>query len=176
MGKLPQIGIPPRAWARLPLLSSVRGQIAAAFGLPIVIFAAVVAGSAWLARKHRSDLADLEHRAATASLLEDARFDATLANLLLERYFITGNDQVVPVIRSLAAGATDSLEEARASIETDGPEADVAGLDEIMGGAVFLSETSEQVIALRQGGNVEEARAALEQAVPRITGFGMEIS
>lgn len=160
----------------LPLLSSVRGRIIAGFGLLVLILAAVVAGSAWLAREHRSDLAEMERHAAITSLLEEARFDATLANLLLERYVIAGNETAVPVIRSFAAMATDSLAEARANIEAEGREADVARLDEITAGAAFVSETSEQVIALRQSGDVQGARAALEAAAPRITQFGMEIS
>jgi len=144
--------------------------------LLIVILAAVVSGSAWLTREHRSDLADLEQHATTASLLQDARFDATLAVLLLERYVTTGNDAFIPVIRSLTAGATNSLAEALADEETRGDEREIATLIEVVAGATFLSETSEQVITLRQGGNLEETRAALKQVAPRIKGFGVEIS
>ena len=176
MVNLPRIRIPPLGWAGLPLLSSVKGRIIVGFALLIIILIAVVAGSAWLARGHRSDLADLEQRAATTSLLEDAKFDATLANLLLERYVTTGNGRVIPVIRSMVAGAMDSAAEASARIEADGREADAGNLDEIVAGALFLSEASEQVIALRQGGDVEEARAALEEASPRIAEFGIVIS
>jgi len=41
----------------LPVLSSVTGRIIAGFGLLVIILIAVVAGSAWLVREHRSDLA-----------------------------------------------------------------------------------------------------------------------
>ena len=90
MPNLPRIGIPPLEWARLPLPSSVRGQIIAGFGLLIIIEVAIVAGSAWLNRQHQSDLADLNHRLAIVSKLRNAQTDSMLATVLIDGYVVTG--------------------------------------------------------------------------------------
>ena len=145
---LPRLRIPPLDSVELPPLSSVRGRIIAGFGLLIIILIVIVAGSAWLARGHQSALAKLEATAATANLLEDASLNATLANLLLERYVVTGNEEVVPVIGSSMATVRDRLAEAHAQEEARG-DSDVAGVDdeeeleelgELAAGAAALSD------------------------------------
>ena len=178
--KLPKVRVPPaRGLAKLPLLTSVRGRLIVGFGLLVIILIAVVAGSVRLERQHQAELAEMEEHSATASLLEDARFNVTLASLLIERYIIDGSEQLVPIISSSMAATVENLEEARAQEEMRGIEDDedeIARLDEIIAGAAFLSETFEQVIALRQSGDVEGARAVREAATTRRAQFGTEIT
>ncbi len=169
MAKLPRIRIPPlRSWPKPALLSSVRGQIIAGFGLLVLILVAVLAGSAWLTREHQSDLALLEHRAASVSLLQDEETNRTLATLLLQRYLVTGDEADVPAIRSSMAAVMESLAEARAEHEARGHEEEAATIGEFLAGAALLSETTEEIIALRRRGDVQRATAILETAQSRL--------
>ena len=158
------------------MASSLRGQIITGFSLLILVLLSVVLISALQVRAHRSDLAKMEEHGATASLLDDSRFNVTLADLLLERYVTSGNDQVVPVIRSSMATTVESLADALADEEMRGDEDEIATLKEAVAGADFLSETAEQVIALRQSGDMQGARGVLDAASPRIGRFGIVIS
>ncbi len=75
-----------------PLLTSVRGRIIVGFGLLVLILIAGVAGSVWQFHSHRGVMADTKEHLATASLMQEARFEVTLASLLVERYVITGSE------------------------------------------------------------------------------------
>lgn len=170
---------PPRRLAGLTppfFLSSVRGRIIAGFGLLVLILAVGAAGSVWLAREHRSDLTDMEGRATTVSLLQDAEANGTLAILLLQRYLVTGDETEVAAIRSSAAAVMESLAAARAQEEGNGHEESVARIDTTMAGAALLPETVEQVIALRQSGDVQKAAATLETALLRLQPFQRELN
>ncbi len=160
----------------LPLLSSVRGRIIAGFSLLVLMLVAVVAGSAWQQRVHQSAVAEMSEHAATSSLMQDARFQVALASLFVERYVITGSEQFVPLIRSSMATAQDSLAEALAQEQTRNDEDEISAVKEITAGAAFLSETFEQVIALRQSGDAEGARAVREAASPVRHQFGTELT
>src|SRR3972149_6034764 len=114
MLKLPRVRIPPPRRLNVSMPSSVRGRIVAAFGLLILILGLVVAGSAWLARDHRSDLADMERATTNISLLQDAKLDGSMAVALLQQYVLAGNEAFVPLVRSSWTAATNSLAEANA--------------------------------------------------------------
>ena len=181
MVNLPRLGIPLPA---LLLPSSVKGRIIAGFGLLIVILIAVVSGSAWLAREHRSQLAEMGATAATANLLENALFNVTLANLLLERYLVSENEEVIPMIRSSLATTENSLAEALSQEEGRG-EQGVPGVDDhveierlgkLAPAAAVMSETFEQVIALRRSGDQEGARQVLEDAAAEIIAFELVVA
>ena len=183
MVKLPRFRVPQLDSVELPLVSSVRGRIIGGFGLLIIILIVVVAGSVWLWREHRSALVQMEATAATVATLEDARFNVTLAALLLERYLVTGSERVVPVIGASMATVEDELAEAHAQEESRGDqevkgvddEAEIERLNELVAEADALSDTFEQVIALRQRGDAEGARQFLEAAAPDIRMFGLLI-
>ena len=157
----------PRMWPTLPLLSSVRGRI--------IILAAGAGGSAWWVREHQVAMSETGEHAATAGLLQDARQNVTLADLLLERYIITGNDQVVPEIR-LSAAAVESIARARAQEEARGDEDEIVTLNEITVALMLFAETAEQVIGLVGSGDVEGARGAMEAAAPQIRQLGIQVS
>ena len=86
----------------------------------------------------------------------------------LERYIISGNERLVPMIRSSTATAIDSLAEALAQDKMRGDDDEIATLQELSAGAAVLSEVSEQVITLRQSGDLQGARTALDAASPAI--------
>ena len=175
MAKLSRIRIPsPWGWLRRPLPTSVRGRIVAGFGLLILIFAAVVAGSAWLTREHRSDLVGLEQHATTASLLQDTALNGTVTLLLLQQYVLTGSELLVPPIRSSMATTTESLAGARAQEELLGDDDDVAILKEVEAGTALLFETWEEVITLRQSGDVQGATATLQGTLFQLQQIGGE--
>ncbi|MEE8369780.1 MAG: HAMP domain-containing protein, partial [Dehalococcoidia bacterium] len=169
MAKQSRIRMPsPRGWFRLPLPSSVRGQIIGGFGLLVLILAIVVAGSAWLERAHRSDLAEMERHTVTASLLQQAEVDVTLVRILLQHYIIDEDDAAAPIIRSSVATAVDGLEEALAQEKMRGNEDEITDVEQTIAGAAFLSEVTERVISLRQSDDLQGATATLEGALPRI--------
>ena len=153
---------------KLSLLQSARGRIIAGFGLLVLILAVVVAGSAWLTREHRSDVAEMQEHIATTSLLQNTKVFGALALTELQRYLASGDESAATDTRAYLATATDSLAEARAQEEMRGDEDEIAGLDEIMVGTIFFSEVAEQVIALRQSGDVQGAAATLEAAMPQL--------
>jgi diguanylate cyclase (GGDEF)-like protein/PAS domain S-box-containing protein len=159
----------------LPLLSSVRGRIITGFGLLVFILVAVVGGSAWLARVHRSDMDSMELHSDNANLLDDAAFDATLANLLLERYLTAGTESAVPVVHSSVAAVIEGLAEAQANAGDQQHAVDQATMDELAAGADALSATFEEVIVLQQSGDAEGARQTLEAATAEITAFGIRV-
>jgi PAS domain-containing protein len=185
MAKLPRIGRSLLSGRpRLLLPSNVRGRIIAGFVLLTVVLAAVVLTSAWQDRQHRSALDEMESSADIHHLLDQATQNATLANLLLERYLVTENDAVVPAIRSSMAVVADSLTEARSqevmrgdqsAIDVD-DEAEVERLDDLITSTATISETFEQVIALQLSGDAEGARQTLEAAAPELTVFGIEVA
>jgi len=167
--KLPKVRVPPaRGVAKLPLLSSVRGRIIASFGLLVVILVAVAAGSAWLARAHRADLAELEKAGAIASLVQEAEADTLEATLHLERYVTTGDETAVSEIRSNSEDARNSLAEAVKREEGRANEALVGEIEKVEAEVAFLADTAAEVIALRQRGDVQEAAVVLQAALPRI--------
>jgi diguanylate cyclase (GGDEF)-like protein/PAS domain S-box-containing protein len=148
----------------------------AGFTLLALIIVAGAASSAWLTREHRSHLDEMEARSATVSLLQDAEANGTLAILLLQRYLVTGDETEVAAIRSSAAAVMESLAAARAQEERNGHEEPVARIDTTMAGAALLPETVEQVIALRQSGDVQKAAATLETALLRLQPFQRELN
>ncbi len=175
MVKLPRLRRPLlRGWPKLSPLSSARGRIIAGFALLVIILVAGAAGSAWLTREHRSDLAEVQEHAATAFLLQDAQLNGALVLIELQRYLASGDETAVSELRAHLAATTASLADARAMEETRGDVDGVATLDDIMAEAAFLSETADQAIELRRSGDVEGAATALETALPRLQQAGLE--
>jgi diguanylate cyclase (GGDEF)-like protein/PAS domain S-box-containing protein len=177
MVKLPRIP-GPRLTGRpgLPLLSSsIRGRIIAGFGLLVLILMVAVGGSAWLHREHLSDVAEVEHSTHAVSLLDKARVDSNVAALLLQRYVVSGDETLLPEIRARVATAVDSLGQARAGEEMDGHHERLAKMEGMAAALAGLAEEAEEVIALRQGGDVQGATAVLEEAAPAFGRFALEI-
>ncbi len=168
--KLPRIrGRAPRGWPRLALPSTVRARIIGGFGLLVILLVLVVAASAWLARQHRSDLAEMEQRSATASLVQEIELKGEAFVPLLQLYVATGDESVVPQLTSQGLSLAASLEEARAQMEGLGQETNAERMDELITRSVpLLSQTAMKVITLRQSGDVEGARAALDEGLLQV--------
>ncbi len=149
-------------------LCSVRGRIIAGFGLLVLILVGVVAGSAWLVREHRSELAETDHDTGTVLLLQDAKLNGVQAFALLELYLITGDETLVPAIRPQLATAQESLASARAREEREGNVELSSGLGQVIAGAASALESFEQVISLRQSGDIQGATAALAGTLPSL--------
>jgi diguanylate cyclase (GGDEF)-like protein/putative nucleotidyltransferase with HDIG domain len=150
----------------------VRGRVIGGFALLGFILAAVVVGSAWQLRQHRSDTAAMESSADTTFLLQEAQVNVQAAAASLQRYVIvgdeilvTGDEDLIAEIRASEAAAVDSLEQVLAQEEARGDEEDVARLNEISNGAAALIEGVEAIISLRQSGDVAVAVAAMEATV-----------
>ncbi len=167
----------------MPLPSSTKGRIIASNGLLVLVLIAVVASATLMERHHDSHLATAASYERTALALEDARFQSAVAAWLLERYIVTGDEALAPILRRSIADAKDSLSLARALEEEHSSngqyehysEEESAGLDLIAEGLAKLSETAEVVIGLRQTGDIEGARAALEQQVSPMTMIGVQL-
>ncbi|MFQ5809189.1 MAG: PAS domain S-box protein, partial [Armatimonadota bacterium] len=164
MVKLPPVRIPrPRAWPKLPLLSSVRGRIIAGFGLLILILAAGAAGSIWLTQEHRSALAETESRTATVSLLQEIQLDALAAVVTLQDYVASGDEASVPRIRGLLASAGQGLTEATASEERAGHDEQAAQLRQAALQSAPALTLVDQIIKLRQSGDLGAAASMLTE-------------
>src|SRR3989304_9626121 len=106
---------------------SVRGRIIGGFGLLVIILIVVAAGSAWQVRTHQSDLAAMEEHATTHVLLKDAHLRSEVAAAAFQRYItvgdepqITGDEALLPEIRSNVAVAQEDLTQALAQTQKRG--------------------------------------------------------
>lgn len=149
-------------------LASIRGRIIAGFGLLVLILIAGAAGSAWLAREHQSALTAADHEAIALSLFRDAKAEGALAMSLLQLYVTTGDETLVPEIRSSAASTVRNLSATYAEHRAYGHEEYAESLRPFMSAAALVSDTTEQVIALRQSGDVQGAAATFEAAAPAL--------
>jgi len=154
--------------SRLGPFSSVKGRIVGGFVLICIIFAGVIAASAWQENIHRQDLEALDRHGVTATLLQEAEAQAGIAALLLQRYVIAGDDSLVPEIQTHSAAAVDSLTEA---IAAGAP----PSVDEAAISGVGLASGAGSVIALRQAGNIEAASASMELIVPIFRDFRLDL-
>ncbi|HEU4759284.1 MAG TPA: diguanylate cyclase, partial [Dehalococcoidia bacterium] len=155
---------PCRLWP----LCSVRGRIIAGFALLVLILVGVVAGSAWLAHEHRATVSGMERDAAVVSLLKDAKLSGVLALVLLQQYVITGDESMVPVMRSYWGTGIEDLAKAQ-DFEAARGHLDVAAtLNQLRTQAGPLSQAFAEIMALRKSGDLNAAAAALQATVVRM--------
>jgi diguanylate cyclase (GGDEF)-like protein len=147
-------------------LSSVKGRIIVGFGLLVVILAGVVAGSAWLARKHQSDLATMEHHTAIADLLQDTEIASGTSATYLYGYVTTGNELLLPTLNSSLAASRQHLDEA-AAIEQAQSHDHVPRLEELDETGNELHDGTEQLIAMSQAGERELAVTGMQAQTPK---------
>ena len=161
-----QAGLPPQ---------SVRGRVIGGFALLTIILVVVVAGSAWLQRQHRSELAELEIDSAIASHVRDAEADWMEAVVLVHHYLITGDTIDIPEVGAQASTARRSLALAR-NLENERVDPDtLARIDHTEQEVASLSTILQEAVAFRRGGDTEQAEAALVAALPRIDHLRLEI-
>ncbi len=146
MGETPRTEGRRRLWPTFRPLSSVRGRIIAGFGLLVLILAAVVAGSAWQVRAHRSTLAAMEEHTVTASLLEEITVDTMFAGANMEHYILTGDETVFDEIQGSAARSLQNLVEVRSRVEAGGHDELELAIDDITITAFGAGATLDEII------------------------------
>ncbi len=149
--------------ARLPLPTSVRGRLIAGFGLLVFILATVAGGSAWLIREHRARLAEMELDSNTVSRLQQTQFEGSAAVVNVSHYVLTGDESLIPKVRERLRAATDDLTQAIASEQAEGNEEEVAELQQLAISTASVPGAIEEIIALRQSGDVEAATERLSE-------------
>ena len=149
-------------------LQTVTGRIIAGFGLLVLILVGVVAGAAWMTREHSSAVAEMDRRAQTVSLLQEAKLNGVGAVVVLQQYVMSGNEAVLPAVAPRLAEAFDSMTAARTQEVASGHQENEATLDQIAADASFLPELVDRTIALRRSGDSQGATAALQAALPRM--------
>jgi len=155
----------PKSTSRVHPLSSVRGRIIVGFGLLVIVLVAVVACSAWLARKHQSDLAEMENYTAIADLLQDAQIASGTTATFLYGYVTTGNEDLLPTIHSSLVTSDGNISEALARERARHGEL-VGDLAAISSARSTLTAGTHEMVALAQAGDVEAATTMLEATAP----------
>ena len=147
----------------LPMFSSVRGQIVVGFGLLVLIVVTGAAGSVLLGQAHRSDMSNMESRTTTASLLEEAQLDGTVAMITLQSYVITGDETLIPNIRAQLASATRALTKAIASEDRSGHDEQAAALRQAAIESAPALVFFDEIIERRQSGDVAAATSMMAE-------------
>lgn len=160
-------GFLDRLWVNTPF-SSVKGRIVIGFGLVTLILIGVIAGAAWQARAHQVKIAELEEHSTTASLLQNAEANASIAGLLLQRYVISGDDVYVEEIQAHADAAEANMNEALAY-------GSVNGIEDVFAAGTTLVQDAARTTQLRQNGNVAEAEALIEKIVPQFREYRIKL-
>lgn len=131
----------------------------------VIALAAIVAGvlagaSIWQSSVSQSRLDERDDHQATATLLENARAEGAQAAQLLRTYVETGDAKLIAQVQT---HATKGIQGLTAAIAQSGDEE----LNALASDGAKLAEGSGQVVALRQGGDVKGAAAALEAMSPQ---------
>lgn len=150
---------------------TVRGLITVGFGLLFVVLIAVVAGSATMIRKHRSDVSEMETLSNGVATIQNARTEAANAALLIQRYIISGDETGVPDTLASTQEAVRGLHEAEAQQIAQGDTEAAAVIGDIAKNGDLLAAAVNQMITLRRAGNVEQAATILEAIVPQFREF-----
>jgi diguanylate cyclase (GGDEF)-like protein len=161
------------AGGHVPLLgrflpSSVRALVIGGFGLLIVALACVTLGASWQVRQHQADLSQLEHHSTEASYLQTTEAQAGFVALALQRYVSTGSDTSVAEINQHADKAQRSLE---AALAAGGP----SGLEKVVSDGSTLVLLASRAAQLREQGDVADATAVLEEAVPIFQEYRLQL-
>ena len=143
--------------------STARRRWAIIGGLTIASFAVVIlaAASLWQSGIRDSRLGEAEPHAARAALLDEAGREGASSVELLRQYVASGDASLLIQMQSHSTTAIRSL--TQAASPGGGGE-----LDAITLGGQSLAESAGQVVALRQGGDVAGANAALEGITPTL--------
>ncbi len=165
----------PKSTSRLHSLSSVKGRIIVGFGLLVVALVAVVACSAWLARKHQANLDEMEQYTAVADLLQDAQIGSGTTATFLYGYVTTGNEELLPTINASLAMSDANIGEALAR-ETARDGALVADLTAIKTTRSTLTAGTHEMVSLVKAGEVDAAAAMLEATAPGYSEWVLQLT
>src|SRR3990172_11638171 len=156
-------------------LASVRGRIVFGFALLVLILVAVVAASAWLQRQHRHHLHEMEDRAATVSLLQDAEGDGSIAFATVQAYILSGNESLLPDIRASREASFAAAMDALAREGARGHEEQAAAINQLLAETASLSQGWDRSVTLRQAGDVQGAVAAITSTMPALRQLGERV-
>src|SRR3972149_2406817 len=151
---------PPRRLAGLAppvFLTSVRGRIVFGFALLVLILVTVVAGAAWLAREHRTELEEMERIPGPASALDGAKADGAVGFALLQTYLVSGNEALVPDIEANLEASREHVKLAIAQEEKIGHGDSVQELRELLTVSASLMDTWSRSVERRRAGDVQGA-------------------
>lgn len=150
-------------------LGSVRSRIIFGFGLLTAVFVCVVVAAALLAWDHDRTLVRAQQDEQTVDHLKAARADGTTAYATLQTYIFTGEPSLIDMIEATNRSAAAKLEQARFSIIDDpshnAAPAEIASLIE---GLAVIDATFDEVIALRQSGDVTGATSVFLAGTPKL--------
>jgi len=162
----------------------IRDRVIGGFLLLLAVLISVIVASVLLSWQHRDAMRDGAESERSEDVLRDAERQTLFANLLLERYVVTGSDHLPPIIRTSIAAVEEILTEARSLEFERGDQAlpgvddaaEVAALDELLVAASVISDASEQTINLRASGDVTGAREVLDSAGDDFLSLGSSIA
>ncbi|MEX0799590.1 MAG: diguanylate cyclase [Dehalococcoidia bacterium] len=137
---------------------SVKVRIAGGLAFLCLVFAVAAGLSIWQGRIHRSDLHELDRHAGTATLLQEAEAQAGFAALLVQRQVMAGDEDPAEIKQSADAAEAALLEAIEHGAPPSAQETAVSGAGLVQG--------ASRVLALRESGDAEGARAAMEELVP----------
>jgi hypothetical protein len=139
-----------------------RVALGAAF-VSCCVLAVLIAAAVWQGSVHDSRVSEADTHDTTASLLQDAKTEGSVAGDTMTRYVATGDVTLLPDLKAHTTLGVQKLSAAVASAGED-PNGFLAA------GSQFL-DSSGQIIAKRQTGDVQGAVAALKEVGPKYTAF-----
>jgi nitrogen fixation/metabolism regulation signal transduction histidine kinase len=122
-----------------------------------------------MAEQHKRELSRAERDSQTVDYLKAARSSGGDSLSQVQSYVLTGNEELIPRIRQSATNAINQLTLAQQLMSAD--PADAENLDQIqqiVGQAVPLAITFNEVISLRLSGDVAGATGHLVQTMPAV--------
>ena len=126
--------------------------------------AVALAGAAvWQHSSHNSSLDDAAKHDSTAALFQDAESEGTQAGTLLQSYVQTGDATLLQQINDHTSAGVTKLTQA---VQQSGLNA-----QPFLDGGTALVQAEGQIVALRQGGDVQGAAAGLQQLSTQFTAF-----
>jgi hypothetical protein len=126
--------------------------------------AVAFAGAAvWQHNQHSSSLDDAAKHDSTAALFQDAEAEGSQAGSLLQQYVQTGDETLLKQINDHTSAGVTKL---TAAVQQSGINA-----QPFLDGGTALVQAEGQIIALRQGGDVQTAAAGLQQLSTQFQAF-----
>ncbi len=158
---------------------SVQSRLYAALGLFALVLAGIFGSAIWVDIEHASLRAAADLRESSAFAREQARYEATLAGLMLERYVSTGNEALVPAINAYIGMTQAEFARALALEEPqnhEGSEEENAIFAAAQSDLEDFSASAAAIIGLQQAGDAEGARSSHEAAASGFGHFGQSLS
>jgi diguanylate cyclase (GGDEF)-like protein/PAS domain S-box-containing protein len=122
-----------------------------------------------MAEQHKRELSRAERDSQTVVYLKAARSSGGDAFSEVQSYILTGNEDLIPLIRQSATNAIDQLTVGQQLMLADSADEERLGqIQQIVSQSVPLAITFNEVISLRLSGDVAGATGHLLQAMPAL--------